>query len=190
MHRQQCDHRRGLVITLALTAVVTNLLYAFFMAGCSTGASLSPVAAAPASRPPDVEMDRLKWRYIEETITAQRARQEMAARIDGYFANRGSPMVGLGDYIVKSCERFNVNPFLVVGIAEAESSSGLACFAPHAYWGGLAYPSGFDSWEESVDTLVEWLHRYYGSPQRMTDCPGYCEGNGTMTTVDGVIDSI
>jgi hypothetical protein len=140
------------------------------------------------------EMDTQKWSYIVDAVAEIEARHErdrMVARLDGYLNNRGSPMLGLGRYIYESTARYGICPRLIVAIAEAESTCGKACFAPYNYWGGLAYRSGFGSWEQSIDTHVDWLYRYYGAPQSARDCPGYCVPNEPwMTNVERVRNSI
>jgi hypothetical protein len=127
----------------------------------------------------------------EQARQAQAAQEAMAHRINCYLASRGSPMQGLGMKFVLSAARYGIDPRLSVAIAEGESSCGLACFSNHNAWGMLAYPEGFGSWEEGIDANLDWLHRYFGSPQTAYDCPGYCiPDHPWMENVDSVRQSI
>jgi len=136
--------------------------------------------------------DLHSWAIEEiQAQEAERQRLVKANKIDRYFASRGSPMNGLGIYFVRSAERYAINPYLAPAISESESSCGLVCFAPFNFWGGLAYRSGFGSWEESIDTLLNWLNRYFGSPQSAWDCPGYCvPSDPWRSNTQGVLDAI
>lgn len=161
-----------------------------------------PAPAAPPAPPPGttgsvagateaLAYDRA-WIYdyvLEQE--RQRRRAEMVARIDGYLANRGSPMAGMGWAFYDSAARYGIDPRLSVAIAEGESNCGKRCFAPRNAWGMLAYRSGFASWEDGINANLDWLHRYYGSPQSAYDCPGYCVPNQPwMDNVDRVRRSI
>lgn len=132
------------------------------------------------------EIDARKQAYYWANLEAQSERRRLVWKIDTWLAQRGSPMAGCGECYVANGERTGIPACLSVGIAEAESSSGMACFAPHNAWGMLAYPGGWSSWEEGITANFDWLVRYYGCPQSMYECPGYCEGNGTMGNVDRV----
>ena len=146
-------------------------------------------SAAPLV-PPEL-LDAAKWTYIIESAIRNQRRADMIRRIDGYLHNCGSPMEGLGAAFYDSAARYGIEPRLAVAIAQAESSAGLACFAPHNYWGGLSFPRGFSSWEESINVHLDWLHRYFGSPQTSYQCPGYCVPNHPwMENVNRVMESI
>ena len=125
------------------------------------------------------------FRYLEE-VERDRQHRRMVWRIDTYLAHRGSPMQGCGEYYVRNSERTGIPAALSVGIAAAESTDGMQCFSPHNPFGMIAFRSGWSSWEEGITANFDWLVRYYGCPQSMYDCPGYCEGDTTMQTVDGV----
>lgn len=130
--------------------------------------------------------------FYAENYVNQRNRRQLVWKIDTWLAQRGSPMVGCAEYYVQGQERTGIPATLPVGIAEAESTSGMACFAPFNAFGMIApaYQHGFGSWEEGIRANFDWLVHYHGCPQTMHDCPGYCEGNGTMSTVDAVMRMI
>lgn len=96
------------------------------------------------------------------------------AKIDIYFAHRHSPMELTGSAFVQEWQATGIDPFLGPAIAEAESTCGLACFAPFNFWGGLAYPGGFSSWEQSVSTQYQWILTHHGVAQTSYDLSGYC----------------
>jgi len=141
-------------------------------------------------QPDMIELCRQIHSWYAQNYIEQRDRRRLVWKIDTWLAQRGSPMVGCGEYYVQGQERTGIPATLSVGIAEAESSSGMACFAPHNAFGMLAYPGGWGSWEEAIAANFDWLVRYYGCPQGMSACPGYCEGDGTMGTVDAVMRMI
>jgi hypothetical protein len=132
------------------------------------------------------EVEARKWAWVYGELERQGQRKHKVWQIDTWLAQRGSPMVGCGEYYVQNEERTGIPAALSVGIAEAESSSGMANFAPHNAWGMIGYPGGWSSWEEGIAANFDFLVRYFGCPQNMMSCPGYCEGNTTMQTVDSV----
>ena len=137
------------------------------------------------------ELERKKHEYIIDQLIKMRERERVVARIDVYYAQRGSPMQGTRAIFLREFERTGINPYLSVAISEGESTCGLACFAPHNAWGMLAYPGGFSSWDEGITANFNWLQKYFGCPQTAYDCPGYCEpSHPWMENVDGVREYI
>lgn len=85
--------------------------------------------------------------------------------INKYLARYDSPMVGMGDYIVKVSDRFELDPYLVVAIAQQESNLG-KLMPPGCYnaWGWGIHSAGtlcFDSWNEGINTFVSGLAEKY-----------------------------
>lgn len=85
--------------------------------------------------------------------------------IERYLKHYDSPMVGLGDYIVKTADRFALDPYLVVAIAQQESNLG-KLMPPncHNAWGWGIHSEGtlcFDSWQEGVNTFISGLAEKY-----------------------------
>lgn len=85
--------------------------------------------------------------------------------IDRYLSHYNSPMAGMGDYIVKVSDRFDLDPYLVVAIAQQESNLG-KLMPPncHNAWGWGIHKSGtlcFDSWNEGINTFVSGLAEKY-----------------------------
>lgn len=85
--------------------------------------------------------------------------------INRYLEHYNSPMEGMGDYIVKVSDRFDLNPYLVVAIAQQESNLG-KLMPPncHNAWGWGIHTAGtlcFDSWNEGINTFVSGLAEKY-----------------------------
>lgn len=131
----------------------------------------------------------------------QLERRRLVWKIDTYLQKVGSPMYGCGEYFVQGQERTGIPATLPVGIAYAESSAGLKTYRhPQRFaWPppplqtynsygmiGPEYYFGFGSWEAGIRANFDYLVNHFGCPQNMHQCPGYCEGNTTMQTVDGV----
>lgn len=85
--------------------------------------------------------------------------------INRYLEHYNSPMAGMGDYIVKVSDRFELDPYLVVAIAQQESNLGK--ITPpncHNAWGWGIHSAGtlcFDSWNEGINTFVSGLAEKY-----------------------------
>ena len=148
-----------------------------------TSSSSAPSGSGALMDP--LQMDAAKYRYIEEVLAARAERARLVWRIDTWLTQRGSPMAGMGECYVENQERTGIPATLSVGIAEAESSSGMACFNHCNAWGMIA-EGPFGCWQEGIVANFDYLVRNFGCPQTMHDCPGYCVGDGTMPTVDAV----
>jgi hypothetical protein len=85
--------------------------------------------------------------------------------INKYLSRYNSPMAGMGDYIVKVSDRFELDPYLVVAIAQQESNLG-KLMPPdcHNAWGWGIHSAGtlcFDSWNEGINTFVSGMAEKY-----------------------------
>ena len=85
--------------------------------------------------------------------------------INHYLKSYGSPMEGMGDYIVQTADKYNVDPYLVVAIAQQESNLGKIT-PPDCYnaWGWGIHTAGtlcFGSWKEGIDTFTSGLSQKY-----------------------------
>lgn len=85
--------------------------------------------------------------------------------INKYLNHYNSPMSGMGDYIVKVSDRFELDPYLVVAIAQQESNLG-KLMPPdcHNAWGWGIHSKGtlcFDSWNEGINTFISGLSEKY-----------------------------
>ena len=85
--------------------------------------------------------------------------------INKYLAHYKSPMLGMGDYIVKTSDHFGVDPYLIVAIAQQESNLG-KLMPPdcHNAWGWGIHTAGtlcFDNWNEGINTFISGLSEKY-----------------------------
>lgn len=93
-----------------------------------------------------------------------------APRLEGWLAERGSPLAAYARDLVAAGNRHEVDPRLVVGIAVIESSAGQHLPpGSHNAWGwhgggshGLA---AWGSWPESIEAFTEGLARVYDTDQ-------------------------
>lgn len=181
---------RGLAITVLLAALATLILSSLIL-----GASNAKVPT------PIIKRERFAIEWAQDQVAAREAARQAALprvrliwQIDTWLSQRGSPMVGMGECYVENQERTGIPATLSVGIAEAESTSGMACYnnppggCSHNAFGmvGPEYRNGFPTWEAGITANFDYLVHYFGRPQTMHDCPGYCVGDGTMQTVDDV----
>ena len=135
---------------------------------------------------------------VEKEWQAKLARRRLVWQIDTWLQQRGSPMAGCAECYVENGERTGIPATLSVGIAEAESSSGMACYnnppggCSHNAFGmiGSEYRGGFATWQDGITANFDYLVKNFGRPQTMHDAPGYCVGDTTMQTVDDVMAAI
>lgn len=99
---------------------------------------------------------------IKTALASQDARPLV---IERYFERYSSPMVGTGQFIVDNADAHNVDPYLVVAIAQQESNLGkLMPEACHNAWGWGIHSEGtlcFDSWKEGILTFIEGIAQSY-----------------------------
>jgi len=99
---------------------------------------------------------------IKTAIASEDARPIL---IERYLSHYKSPIAGNADYIVKISDRFSVDPYLVVAIAQQESNLG-KLMPPncHNAWGWGIHSAGtlcFDTWEEGINTFVSGIAEKY-----------------------------
>lgn len=99
---------------------------------------------------------------IKTAIASEDARPLI---IERYLSHYNSPMAGEADYIVKIADRFELDPYLVVAIAQQESNLG-KLMPPncHNAWGWGIHKAGtlcFDDWHEGINTFVSGLAEKY-----------------------------
>lgn len=99
---------------------------------------------------------------IKTALASQDARPLV---IEKYFARYNSPMTGLGQFIVTTADAYDVDPYLVVAIAQQESNVG-KLMPPDCYnaWGWGIHSAGtlcFDNWEEGISTFIRGIAESY-----------------------------
>jgi hypothetical protein len=82
-----------------------------------------------------------------------------------YLERWHSPFVGQADLIISASERYGVDPYLVVAIAQQESNVGKKD-KPNCYnaWGWAqtsVYTRCFDSWEDGISSFVKEFAQNY-----------------------------
>ena len=104
-------------------------------------------------------------RVTVEIKTALAKEDARPMLINRYLAHYKSPMAGMGDYIVKVSDHFELDPYLVVAIAQQESNLGkLMPKNCHNAWGWGIHSAGtlcFDTWEEGINTFVSGIAEKY-----------------------------
>ena len=149
-------------------------------------------APAPSTGTGDLtmaEMDAKRITYLLDQAIALEKRETARQQIEIYLTHTGSPMQGMGAAFVANGERTSIPPALSVAISAAESTVGKQCYNgqhTHNAWGMIGFPSGWPTWEEGIAANFDFLVRHFGCPQNMSQCPGYCQGNTTMQTVNNV----
>lgn len=99
---------------------------------------------------------------IKTAIASEDARPLI---IERYLTHYKSPMAGEADYIVKIADHFEIDPYLVVAIAQQESNLG-KLMPPncHNAWGWGIHRAGtlcFDNWHEGINTFVSGIAEKY-----------------------------
>ena len=95
----------------------------------------------------------------EATLPSAR---QTAASIDAFLRTQGSPLAGLGAQFVKSGARWNVDPYLMVAIAGAETHFGTTgnASAIHNPFGWGPHIK-FSSWASAIETVTKGLRNGY-----------------------------
>jgi hypothetical protein len=98
----------------------------------------------------------------------------LAAQLDAYLTEKGSPLAGHGKDFVASGQKHNVDPRLIVAIAGAESTFGQRICAEYNAWNWFYNDynncpvNSFDSWAEGIESV-----------SRGIGGPNYVGGNAT-----------
>ena len=100
---------------------------------------------------------------IKTAVQIEDARPVM---IDQYLTRYDSPLAGYGQFIVQAAERYDVDPYLFIAIAQQESNLGKKMPSSDCYnaWGYGIHSRGtlcFTSWEEGIETVLKGLSNKY-----------------------------
>lgn len=131
------------------------------------------------------------WGNANEKIVIEAITNDggKARLIDQYLMKKGSPMVGQGINFVEQGKIFQVDPYLMVAMAGAESGFGNLGYATDGTYNavGLGIHEGrrYGSWEEGIEDLARVLRWYYLDEGRETTlaiqnkwAPRGVDGNG------------
>lgn len=82
--------------------------------------------------------------------------------INLYLSRYNSPMQGYGNLIIETAERYNIDPYLFVAIAQQESNLGkkMPSGDCHNAWGYGIHSRGtlcFSSWEQGIETVMKGI---------------------------------
>ncbi len=99
---------------------------------------------------------------IKTAVTSQDARPLV---INRYLKRWGSPLEGMGSYIVSVADKYHIDPYLIVAIAQQESNLGKK-MPPNCYnaWGWGIHSKGtlcFSNWQEAIQTFSKGLADSY-----------------------------
>ncbi|MCH7951491.1 glucosaminidase domain-containing protein [Patescibacteria group bacterium] len=109
--------------------------------------------------------------------TAIRTGDARPVIIDLYLSRYNSPMAGSGDLIIEAAEKYGVDPYLFIAIAQQESNLGKKMPSEdcHNAWGYGIHSRGtlcFESWEEGIEAVMKglsekFLQKGLTNPQEM-----------------------
>lgn len=128
-----------------------------------------------------------------------RATIRISKRIDRALAGYGSPMAGSGLEITRAARRENSNPFILLGIAGAESSFGKAacgfnstglgaCWRPDVWTSitlcGRTYhgPTYVNSWARGIRLTGRLIRCLLPEADDIWEVRGYCAGCSTWNS--------
>lgn len=92
--------------------------------------------------------------------------------IERYLKHYNSPLTGFVEKIISSAEKNNVDPFLIVAIAQQESNLGKKSLEGcYNAWGWGIHSKGtkcYESWEEAIESVADGIGKDYCQK-------GYCD---------------
>lgn len=97
----------------------------------------------------------------------------LASALDKYLAQKGSPLAGYGNTLVRAGSHYGVDPRLIVAISGGETGFGTASgtgtdvSVGHNAWGWGPHKQ-FSSWEEGINAIAGGLQSGYLSEGRNT----------------------
>lgn len=99
---------------------------------------------------------------IKTAIATQDARPII---INKYLERYGSPMQGMGNFITSVADENNVDPYLIIAIAQQESNLGkITPPECHNAWGWGIHSDGtlcFDNWDQGIAEFTRGIRNHY-----------------------------
>ena len=87
--------------------------------------------------------------------------------IEKYLKQHNSPMMGTGEALVATARKYDIDPLLLIAIAQCESNLGKKmpanCYNPFGWGIHSAGTLCFESWEEGYENVASGLQENYGS---------------------------
>lgn len=113
---------------------------------------------------------------IVEVRTAVLGADARPVTIDAYFKAYKSPLQGYGEFIVKTADEYDIDPYLIVAISQQESN--LCKIIPddsYNCWGWGVHKSGtlrFDDYQDAILDVTqglkeEYFDKGYNTPERI-----------------------
>ena len=102
---------------------------------------------------------------VSEIRTAVLGADARPVTVNAYFETYGSPLAGYGALIVQTADKYNIDPYLIVAIAQQESN--LCKNIPadsYNCWGWGIHKQGtlkFDSFTTAIETVTLGLREKY-----------------------------
>lgn len=130
----------------------------YLLAAFAATLILLAMPAVPASMQQNTPLPSPSPKTSIEVETKQDAIGiELAAKINGFFSDRGMPLAGFGEKMVAEANLNNIDPLLLPGIAIQESTGGkFACgFNPFGW--GSCKTQAFESFNEAIEVVARNL---------------------------------
>lgn len=99
------------------------------------------------------------------SVASAKANDQAINIVRQYYKKYKSPMRGTAKALVETCREYNIDPFLIVAIAQCETNLGKKspedCYNPFGLGVYAKKKICFDSWEQSYQTMVKTLRKRY-----------------------------
>ena len=99
------------------------------------------------------------------SVASAKANDQAIKIIHQYYKKYKSPMRGTAEALVEICRENDIDPFLIVAIAQCETNLGKKspedCYNPFGLGIYGKKKICFDSWEQSYQTMVKTLRKRY-----------------------------
>lgn len=99
------------------------------------------------------------------SITSAKANDPAIEKIRQYFRKYKAPLRGTAGELVKICREYDIDPFLLVAIAQCETNLGRKspeeCYNPFGLGVYGKKKICFDDWEQSYQTMAKTLRKRY-----------------------------
>ncbi len=162
--------RLFIVLTWFPATIVTLFFSLQTYAHISRTEEIQSLIAAETQRITQTQTPFLAYAAIplaaNDIKTAIRTGDARPVMIDLYLERYASPMAGYGEFIFKTAQQYNIDPYLFVAIAQQESNLGKKMPSDdcHNAWGYGIHSKGtlcFDSWEEGIESVMKGISENY-----------------------------
>ena len=99
------------------------------------------------------------------SVASAKANDPAIETVRQYYKKYKSPMRGTAEALVLTCREYDIDPFLIVAIAQCETNLGRKspedCYNPFGLGIYAKKRLCFDDWEQSYGTMVRTLRKRY-----------------------------